>query len=419
MGSTNFAFTESGLIFSIKTPADLQKIKFSAKDFKHHGPAFAFLFEYIDQHETLPAPPLLKSKFVELDLGADGAATLEYFLTEFKKQLLYRKTVDAINTRSKKLLEKPDETLKDLVQELESLSAIVDDDVVVYDSGESTRATEYSDRVQLRKSKMGVVGIPTPFVSLNSRGVGWLPGDLVSMFARPTVGKSWMSVKCAAIGARAGYKTILVTSEMPTSQMSLRLDVVQGNMAGYRFSHKMLKRGDSGVDLVAYKKFLSESNKKSTLIVDHISDQAITVAGISSLVRKHNPSLVIVDGAYLFFGDETQMWEKNNALFQGLKNLAVSKNIVVVASTQATRKAADLFKHPTEADIAFGDGLIRASDMAFSMCKVKSDDKLRSVLFHKIRDDEDISTVTLMKWNVDIGDISELVGSEAEKDLLM
>ena len=85
-----------------------------------------------------------------------------------------------------------------------------------------------------------MMGIPTSFESINNIGVGWMPGELISLFARPAMGKSWLCVHGAAVAMMAGDKTLLISTEMPTNSISLRTDIVLANMKGYDFSHKAL-----------------------------------------------------------------------------------------------------------------------------------------------------------------------------------
>ena len=79
-----------------------------------------------------------------------------------------------------------------------------------------------------------------------------------------------------------------------------------------------------------------------------------------------------------------------------------------MVSTQATREAANMFTPPRADQVAFGDALIRASDVAMAMCAIENDDNKRLVQFQKYRDGELPRDLTVMQWNVDNGDIIEL-----------
>ena len=411
----SYEFIESGVILSIKSLEDLKKIKVTPKSFRHHGPALKFITEYFDEHGSFPGSVILKQKFDGIDAEAEGAATLDYFLETFKKQSLYQDVVEEIRKKKSELSENPVVTVSEIINKLSGLISNYDEDIFVYDSGSSDRLDEYEKRKAQRKVGLGIIGVPTPFSSLNGRGVGWLSGELVSIFARPTVGKSWLCVKVAAVGQRHGFKTLLVTTEMPARQMSLRIDVVLGNMMGYQFSHKALRRGDE-IDTGKYKEYLEKVKGGNLPITDHIGENSLSVAGIASLIRKHKPQLVVVDGVYLLSNDSgTQAWEKNDNLFKGLKNLAMQQNVAIIASTQANRDASDLFVPPRAEEVAYGDALLRHSDIAMSMCKVESDEMSRVVQFQKMRDDESPVSITYFRWDVDRGDIKETQGGVDQK----
>ena len=132
--------------------------------------------------------------------------------------------------------------MEKLIQELEAVTATVDEDIELYDSGSLQRLEEYAERLAQRKDRsLGMLGIPTPFKTLNRLGVGWMPGELYSLFARPTVGKSFMSVKVAAVALKQGYKTLLISTEMPVKAMSMRMDAFLGKLMGYEFSLTKLR----------------------------------------------------------------------------------------------------------------------------------------------------------------------------------
>ena len=216
-----------------------------------------------------------------------------------------------------------------------------DDDIVEYDKGSDERFKEWSKRKEEKaNTKDGLRGIKTPFSVLNNMGVGWLPGELIAFYARPTVGKTWMCVDIAATAVNEGVKTLLISTEMPVDAISLRLDVVLARKMGYDFSHTNLRTGGD-IDEEKYKEFLETIKGKNLLVCDHIEgESSISLEGIATLIRKYNPELVVLDGIYLVStrtANKKQMWEQSHALFYGIKNLSLSFNIPIVVSTHATR----------------------------------------------------------------------------------
>ena len=146
------------------------------------------------------------------------------------------------------------------------------------------------------------------------------------------------------------------------------------------------------------------------LVCDHISgEDSISLPSITNLVRKYSPDVLIIDGVYLVStADKNKAaWEQSHSLFYGLKTMALSTNTTIIASTQATRDASNMYNQPTAGQVAFGDALIRASDVAISMCMIEDEPQLREIMFQKYRDGDLGASTTEFVWDVDKGRIEE------------
>ena len=417
MSNLSYSYVESGIILNISSYADLKKINVTPKHFAVFGEAFQFILDELDESRQVPSRSVLVAKYPELDQSTADAADVGFFSGQLKHQLMYRTAVQSATEWVPRIKgDNPQRAVESLIQELESVTATVDDDIEVYDSGSIDRLSEYSERVAQRKDRsLGMLGIPTPFKTLNRLGVGWMPGELYSLFARPTVGKSFMSVKVAAVAMKQGYKTLLISTEMPVKAMSMRMDSFLGKLLGYEFSLTKLRRGDEGIDEEQYREFLTAMDSRNILFPHHLGFDALSVSTIRNLVRKYSPDLVVVDGVYLLSDDSTRAkWEQNDNLFKGLKNIAMAHEIPVFCTTQAGREAVDLFKPPKLNQVANGDALVRASDIAFAMSKVEDADNQRYLYYMKQRDDVEIKDKSVLHWDVDIGDVREIMQEDIQ-----
>ena len=413
----SYEYVESAIIFNLDNKTNLRSFKHTAKDFGKHADTYKFVVSFFDDYGEFPSPELLCENFPTLDQTAQSL-NFDYALETFKDQVLQRKLLQAFQAQRDTILINAKQALSNLLVDLTDIEVEVDEDVIAYDTGNLERLEEWRERTEKRKMGDGMMGVPTSFKTINSTGVGWMPGELIAMFARPTIGKTWMCVHSAATAISKGYRTLLISTEMPSAAISMRMDVVLGKMMGYKFSHNSLRHGDA-IDEEAYSKFLTESNTNSLLVCDHISGQVgISTDAIAGLVRKHNPEFVVIDGVYLIStGDSKKAaWEQSHALFYGLKNLATSTSTPIMVTTQATREAANMFTPPRADQVAFGDALIRASDVAMAMCALEDADDKRLVQFQKYRDGELPKDLTVMQWDIDKGDIIELPDYEWQDD---
>ena len=409
MNSDSFNFIESALIFNLCDSDNYKAFRHPQNDFAVHKDAYMFLQKYFDEYRDFPTHAVLLEEFSKL---RKDATTVEftYAQDEFKQQVLFRKVVSAFSVNKEDLTENPKKAMGKILHDLNEIEVLYDEDVQEYNTGNLDRLEEWKERSDLRKMGDGLIGIKTPFRSINATGVGWQPGDLISAFARPTVGKTWLCTDIAATAALNGYKTLLVSTEMTKKSIDMRMDVIMGNKSGYKLSHRALRTG-SPIDEEKYAKFLTELNEKNLLICDHISgEDSISLRSIANLIRKHAPDITVIDGVYLVSTamKNSAAWEQNHGLFYGLKNLALAQDTTIMVSTQATRDAANMFAPPRADQVAFGDALIRASDIALSMCMVEDSDNLRSIQFQKYRDGDLPVDMCTFLWNVDEGEIKEI-----------
>ena len=405
----SFEYIESAVVFGLDNKTNLRSFKHAEKDFSKHNDAYKFVLKYFDKYSEFPDSDVLCENFPTLDKTAQKV-NFDYAVELFKEQVLQRNIVKVVQGQRELVKDNPKKALANIMVGLSDVEVVYDEDVQTYDTGDLGRLEEWRKRTNKRKMGDGLMGIPTSFKTINTTGVGWMPGELIAMFARQTIGKTWMCVHAAATAINKGFRTLFISTEMPVTAINMRLDVVLANMMGYKISHTALRRGDM-INEEEYAKFLSESSNQALLICDHISGQVgISIESIASLVRKHSPEFVVIDGVYLISTAESKraMWEQSHSLFYGQKNLATSVGTPIMVSTQATREASNMFTPPRADQVAFGDALIRASDVAMAMCALENEDDKRMVQFQKYRDGELPKDVTVINWSVNDGNIKEL-----------
>ena len=410
-------FIESGIIFSLDTKQALGKFKYTASDFQKHGDAYKFINTYLDKYGEFPSVKVLCENYPTLDSAAQSL-NLDYALDVFQKQILFRQIVGAFQANKELVSVEPKQALSKIMNSLTDIEIIYDEDVTEYNKKTENRLEAWKTRQQLRRNNGGMIGVPTSFPSINETGVGWMPGELVSLYARPTVGKTWLCIHAAATAVVQGVRTLLISTEMPTEAISMRADVVMANMMGYDLSHRAIRNGDD-INEEEYRTFLQALEDNQLLVCDHIEGASgITIDSIASLIRKYNPEFVVLDGIYLVstgISTRKAMWEQSHAVFYGMKNLCLSTNTPIFVSTQATRDAgANMFQPPRPDQVAFGDALIRASDVAMAMAMVEGEPSKRVVQYQKYRDGQLDIDATMLRWNVNQGDIEEIPYEEQE-----
>lgn len=383
----SFNFIESGVILNIRVFEDLAKCNFDEDDFSIHGEAYKFIVQYFDEHEKFPELNLIKERYPDIDFNAVESG-LDYCVQEFHKQSLTRKATNIIKKESASIIDDPDGAVSNIIGELGNLN-FNHKKIFWYENEGQNRFDEYLERKKQRSTGLGIIGIPTILRTLNEGGVGILPGDLYSLWARPEVGKSWFCVKAAANCIHLGYRTLFVSPEMSAMQIALRIDPFLGKLRGYEFSCNALTGGDP-IDEEEYAKFLNETANRDLIICDSLESNAMTVVGLGNLLRKYKPEILIIDGMELISAGGRNRYERKyeqiTDTYGCLKTLCVATKVAAIVTHQANRSAAQhSFKPPRIDEVSNGDALIRFSDVAMSMCLVEEDAKQRYISFQKSR----------------------------------
>ena len=164
----SFDFIESGIVLGLTDFDQLRKFKHPSKDFAKHGDAYKFLTKYVDDYGEFPTIAHLCENYPTLDTSA-SSLNLEYAVDKFKNQVLYREIVNVFNTNKEILKENPKKAFAQITHNLHDINIIYDEEVVAYNNGHSLdRLEEWRTRTNKRQMGDGLMGIKTPFKTLNN-----------------------------------------------------------------------------------------------------------------------------------------------------------------------------------------------------------------------------------------------------------
>tara|TARA_R100001082_G_scaffold58323_1_gene32321 strand:- start:278 stop:1585 length:1308 start_codon:yes stop_codon:yes gene_type:complete len=422
--ASTYASIESAIICNLDEER-LKRFPYAFSHFSVHGEAFEWLRKFLETYKKVPTISEIELTYPTIDITTVGL-TWDYVVEIFKKQVIWRSAENCIKSAVSQLQTDPQKGIIDLISKLTDVTFDFDTDITIYDDGSVRRLEEYEEDRRKYLENGGIVGIPTPFKALQNLGSGWKPGELIGIFARSGIGKSWLCTELAAIAALSGTRTLFISPEMTVKQLSLRLDTIIGHKLGYAFLHSDLANLKPIENKEEYVKFLQENNARTQAICHStMGENGLTIQSIKNLIRRYNPQFVIIDGIYLIGSDTAtasqHTWERSNDLTTAFKNIAVQQNVAVCVSTQANRENPDEFMPPAANTVAFGDGLLKAADYLFSMSKTLDsngdyDERLRKVKCLKVRDGALLPGNIIFRWDVNRGDIEELENYEFTSD---
>lgn len=181
-----------------------------------------------------------------------------------------------------------------------------------------------------------VTGIRTPFKELDEITCGWQPGHLIILAARPAMGKSALALmfgKHAAIAQ--GKKVLMFSLEMSKTELVGRLITIISGVHSWKIkSGKMTpKEKKSYLDAC---KILDVDNLDIPDLVDQ-TVRSIRSTVITKAREMGGIDLIIIDYLQLMSGEGGTREEVVSGISRGLKKMAKSEGIPLIALSQLSR----------------------------------------------------------------------------------
>lgn len=215
------------------------------------------------------------------------------------------------------------------------------------------------------------LGMPTGFVDLDKILNGGLRrGGLITVGARPGMGKSAFA-ETIACNMSLDYAVLFLSMEMPEAEVTERAVANWGRVSASRLSTAELQESDWAHVTAAVTK-ASEAN----LFID--DQPGLTLLDVTTKARqqhrKHGLDVLIVDYLQLMVGSEEKRYQQIESITKGLKILAKTLNIAVLALSQFSR---DIEKRPNPrpkpSDFRDGGSIEQDSDVLLGLYRESQD----------------------------------------------
>lgn len=224
---------------------------------------------------------------------------------------------------------------------------------------------------------------------LNEQTRGKQKGDFILFYGRPKSMKTWLLIDMAVDDYMNNHcRTLIFTKEMTPKQLRLRFvaRILGVDYLAFKNGELTKQQEIEFLDLVEELKAEEERFKKngkncSLLITSGWTgkNSIDDLASLDAKIEEFEPDIAYVDAAYLFEtikGDKLQIWQNIKYVAYGLKTLANNRNIPLVATSQANRKGEET-KGSTLSEIAYGDTLGQACDLAIRVIKRELEDGVK------------------------------------------
>lgn len=304
--------------------------------FVSHADVWEFIQQYVFDNGTLPPFTLVEQTFPDVNLDEEVGST-KFHLSELKQEYLDMKLRETLKQAIKYVQDgDPTKALKTLVVDTSDIQRIT---TIATDTNalDVDAAVAHYERVR-KLNESGSYGIRTGIVGFDSfLPGGILPGQFGIVMAYPGIGKSWIVLYFAIQAWLRGKTPIVVSLEMPESEVRTRLYTILGKG---KFSNRRLNEGLVDPEEIRAwgKEFFKD--RPPFIIVSNESGE-VSTSTVRAKIHQYNPDFVMLDYAQLMVPDgkyDSEVTKMKN-LSTEFKRLSLSEHIAVVAISSATPTA--------------------------------------------------------------------------------
>ena len=293
-----------------------------------------------------------------------SVANVEYYAEIVREKSTLRKLIKSANIISQEsydakedaitITEKAEKEIFNIIQHKENSYALIKD--VLVDT--------FDNLEKLASQEEGIIGIPSGFADLDSKTLGFLPGQLVIVAARPAMGKSAFALNILTNAAIKSNKSVVYFSlEMGKEELVNRILSAESMVDSSKIRSGKLEDED-WISLTNASGTLSEAK---IILDDSAGFSPIELrARCRKLKMEYDIGLVVID--YLQLMDAS----KNNAsrqadiseISRSLKVLAREIGVPIIALSQLSRAPEQRPDHrPMLSDLRESGSIEQDADM--------------------------------------------------------
>ena len=273
----------------------------------------------------------------------------KYILDIFKKEVLTKKMRALINKGNSYLRIDADDAAAFILKYIKNLAKSISINKSVTDGDSVSRFEQYL----ARKNETESLGLAQHISTWHDAMYYWSAGMLGFIWGRPGTGKSFFAMD---LGIRIAYlknkKVVFISPEMSRYEAEGRFDSLLGRYHHYTLDSAAIIMGKD-IDETAYKEYLESIQGRNLWITYNSGRKAFTLDDIENIIDTENPYLVIIDGIRLIATEgRGEDWQKLMNIVSYLKNLAMTKNVIIFGVAQENR----------DEQVAYSDSIVQFAD---------------------------------------------------------
>lgn len=378
-------------------------------DFIGYEAEFNFIVEHYEKYNTIPDEATFKDKFEDFPF-IDVTESDAYILSTLREQTLFNKALPVFQEAAELLKTNSNEAVEFIRQkldlELQPQYEISDEELI-------EKVDERVANSELISQNPTEWFIPTGFEEIDKEINGFQKGEeLVVIFARTNMGKSWVSEKIATYQAEIGYKPGYFSPEMSARNLGYRFDTLHGHLSN---NAMRLGRFDDEFSLDDYIQYAEQTKQlKGKLYVTRPKDFAkkVTVSKLRVWAKARKLDALYIDGITYLTDERYRRGDSKTIsltnISEDLMELSSELKIPIIVVVQANRggvvdkKSLDT---PELENIRDSDGIAQNASIVYSVRQVRDNDNNVFLLIDnkKMREGANGKSYKY-RWNIDKGE---------------
>ena len=429
----NVTITERDLIDRVVASRSLdilEKNKIEKSSFTKCKDYIDFIYAYHGKHNEVPDESVMQTKFGDYMVHHINATDdyLAYYFKENKHNSKFvnilQQTASITDTDSFVAVEYLEEQLEKLKADSIRYAKTTGVDII---SATDDRYKKYlynsTEEAKAKKMKFGIA-------QLDHYLMGIEEDDYICVFARTTVGKSWIAEYFGVQAWLQGKRVLYYSGEMDTESVGYRFDTMHSN-----FSNRALREGNASLgdnlSTSHYREYVKTMSNKTGFIVvtphDFGGDMP-TMKDIDRCVKEHRPDLIIIDQLSLMKdyrgGKDTRQEYKHISadiltyagankipfivVAQANRNAAMRKSLRKSSSDDNGNKDMEDVDAPETHEIMECDNIGQDAKKIIALSKTGN---ILNIVIRKGRNGGE-GNVIKMNWNIDRGIFKPIVNTE-------
>lgn len=298
---------------------------------------FNFIKDHKNNYGNIPDKETFLSTFPEFDLVEVNESD-RYLINTIREEQLYYKSVPVVQKIAELLKNDANAASEYMIQAMKDLQPRYEAEGIDI----IARAKDRLDDFIKKKDRSNVWYFTTGFEELDEliHGLNRDIAELVVLFARTNMGKSWVAEKISTHIWQIGFNVGYISPELDAKSVGYRFDTLYSN-----FSNKGLMWSTDNVDEKDYTDYidqLAQEPKNRFMVATSLDfDNRITVSKLRNWINQYDIQFLVIDGISYLTDERYKRGDNKTTtltnISEDLRLLSLELHVPILVVVQSNR----------------------------------------------------------------------------------